>query len=105
MGNRSFRYKNVTSNICKSCNQVQNVEHLLLHCNRPVFSDNRETFHKKYCQYVKHFSVKNNHDQIAEILNLNLSCSYEHKYKTVECICNFIKKAYFSLNTKLNKNN
>ncbi len=101
--NRSFWYKNVTSNICTSCNQVENVEHVLLHCNHPVLSDNRETFHKKYCQYVKHFSIKNSHDQIAEILNLNPSCSQELKYKAVECICSFIKKAYFILNTKLNK--
>ncbi len=102
--NCNFRYKDVTSNIC-TCNQVQNVEHVLLHCNYPVLSDNRETFHKKYCQYVKHFNVKNNHDQIAEILNLNPSCSQEHKYKPVECVCTFIKKAYFILNIMLNNNN
>ncbi len=60
--NHSFQNKNVTSNICTSSNQVQNVDHVLLHCNHPVLSDNRETFQKLYCQYVKHFSVNINHN-------------------------------------------
>ncbi len=47
----SFWYQNVTSNISYvhyKCNQVQNVEHILLHCKHSVLTENREMFNKIY---------------------------------------------------------
>ncbi len=75
--NRSFRYRNVTTNECTHCKEVQSVEHLLLHCKHPDI----DIFYTKYC---------------------NPTCSSENKEKAKEAIYMYIKQVYYILDNKMN---
>ena len=99
---RSFRYKNVQNDQCPHCNNIQNIEHVLLLCNHPDMEKNRKTFMDKYGQYSVTFKEKENACQVKEILNLNLSCPPDTKNKATETICMYIKKLYWILEQKVN---
>ncbi len=99
---RSFRYKNVQSSQCTYCKSTQDIEHILLCCNHANMTSNRNTFFRKYSQYLYKFLEKGNTGKTREILNLNPSCAPNNTSKAKESICMYIKQLYWILENKVN---
>jgi hypothetical protein len=92
--NRSFRYKNITNNLCTQCNEIQNVHHVMFKCKVETLYKNRQLFEERYTKYVKDFPGRTDYEKMRELLMLNPRCADEFKDKAIEVICNYIKILY-----------
>ncbi len=76
---RSFRYKNVQSNQCTYCKSTQDIEHILLYCNHPGMTSNRNTFFRKYSQYSYKFLEKGNTGKTRNIELEPIMCTQQQE--------------------------
>ena len=66
---RSFRYKSLEDSLCKICNVVQSVDHVLLHCKGSNLKSNRTIFENKFCKYVPNYHSLSDEDKLQIVLN------------------------------------
>ncbi len=85
---RSFRWKNITSNLCRFCNVRQSVKHILLECSFINLERKREAFFENYKMYTGEFIFLSEDAKLRELLNVKPKCKTEDKTKATEAICN-----------------
>ena len=68
---RSFRYKSVEDSLCKICNVVQSVDHVLLYCKGKDLTTNRIIFEDKLdlCKYVPKYCSLSDEHKLQMVLN------------------------------------
>ena len=66
---RSFRFKSVEDSLCKICNIVQSVDHVLLHCKGSNLTSNRTILENKFCKYVPNYHSLSDEDKLQIVLN------------------------------------
>ena len=55
--------------LCKICNVVQSVDHVLLHCKGSNLKSNRTIFENKFCKYVPNYHSLPDEDKLQIVLN------------------------------------
>ena len=91
---RSFRNTKTKDPICKECNDVQSVTHVLLTCQNEDLSKNRTTFENQFCKYVCKYPMFSTQEKLQTVLNLKLLCKKEDEDDAIETICTFVKNTY-----------
>ncbi len=99
---RSFRCKNITSNLCRFCNVRQSVKHILLECSFRNLERKREVLFKNYNKYTGNFIFLSEDAKLRELLNVKPKCKTEDKAKAIEAICNYIRSIYFVIDKEVN---
>ena len=93
---RSFRYKSVEDSLCKICNVVQSVDHVLLHCKGSNLTSNRTIFKNKFCKYVPNYLSLSDEDKLQIVLNLKPLWKKVNENVACEAIYTFVKNTYQS---------
>ena len=75
---RSFRNTKTKDPLCKECNDVQSVNHVLLTCQNEDLTKNRTMFENQFCKYV----CKYPSSRLKKNCKLFLTSSYCAKKKT-----------------------
>ncbi len=90
---RSFRYRNVVSDTCDSCNTIDNVNHKLLHCLKT--SRHRQNFESGISQYMQNYNMLCDNGKLNIILNATPVCTDELMNKQVTSeIVRYIRNIY-----------
>ena len=89
---RSFRNTKTKDPLCKECNDVQSVTHVLLTCQNEDLTKNRTTFENQFCKYVCKYPMFSTQEKLQTVLNLKLLCKKEDEDDAIETICTFVKK-------------
>ena len=61
--------KSVEDSLCKICNVVQSVDHVLLHCNGSNLTTNKTMFENKFCKYVPNYHGLSDDDKLQIVLS------------------------------------
>ncbi len=99
---RSFRCKNINSNLCRFCNVRQSVKHIQLECSFRNLERKREEFSENYKKNASDFIFPSENDKLREVLNVKPKCKTEDKAKATESICNYIRSIYFVIDKEVN---
>ena len=91
---RSFRNTKTKDPLCKECNDVQSVTHVLLTCQNEDLTKNRTTFENQFCKYVCKYPMFSTQEKLQTVLNLKLLCKKEDEDDAIETICTFVKNTY-----------
>ena len=91
---RSFRNTKTKDPLCKECNDVQSVTHVLLTCKNKYLTENRTMFENKICKHVYKYPMFSTQEKLQTVLNLKLLCKKEDKDDAIETICTFVKNTY-----------
>ena len=91
---RSFRNTKTKDPLCKECNDVQSVTHVLLTCKNKDLTENRTMFENKICKHVYKYPMFSTQEKLQTVLNLKLLCKKEDKDDAIETICTFVKNTY-----------
>ena len=91
---RSFRNTKTKDPLCKECNDVQSVTHVLLTCKNKDLTENRTMFVNKICKHVYKYPMFSTQEKLQTVLNLKLLCKKEDKDDAIETICTFVKNTY-----------
>ena len=93
---RSFRFKAVEDSLCKICNVVQSVDHVLLHCKGSNLTSNRSIFENKFCKYVPNYHSLSDEDKLQIVLNFKPLWKKVNENEACEAIYTFVKNTYQS---------
>ncbi len=99
---RSFRCKNISSNLCRFCNVRQSVKHILLECSFRNLEIKREVFFENYKKCTGDFIFLSEDAKLKELLNVKPKCKTEDKAKAIEENCNYIRSIYFVIDKEVN---
>ena len=93
---RGFRFKSVEDSLCKICNVVQSVDHVLLHCKGSNLKSNRTIFENKFCKYVPNNHSLSDEDKLQIVLNFKPLWKKVNESEACEAIYTFVKNTYQS---------
>ena len=91
---RSFRFKSVEDSLCKICNVVQSVDHVLLHCKGSNLTSNRTIFENTFCKYVPNYHSLSDEDKLEIVLNFKPLWMNVNENEACEAIYTFVKNTY-----------
>ena len=55
--------------LCKTCNVIQFLDHVLLHCKGSKLTTNMIIFEDKICKYVPNYRILSDEDKLQMLLN------------------------------------
>ncbi len=99
---RSFKCKNIASNLCRFCNIRQSVKQILLECSFRNLDRKGEVFFENYKKYAVDFIFRSEDAKLRELLNVKPKCKTGDKAKATEAICNYIRSIYFVIDEEVN---
>ena len=82
--------------LCKLCNVVQSVDHILLHCKGSIFMTNGTTFENKLCKYVSNYHNLSDDNKLQIVLNCKPLWKKVNENEACEPIYTFVKNTYQS---------
>ena len=91
---RSFRFKGIVSDTCKTCKCTQDVTHIMFKCLHPELIGLREKFLKQYSIYSAAFCSQPITMQLKEILGIIPKCALENVNDACNLVIAYTKNVY-----------